>query len=187
MAKTTKKTESQVEGGVTVTLTPEQHAALLAMLAGSSPKPLTDTKADAQNELAQAFITAINSTKPPEKKNSFNRIKKGAFDPKDGSKKPALRRIMFQHGVQLTEDTLTKDEIELLNKVKPGSYCGGFIRVIRRRDRGIDIDYPVNTASQRLKLVNQFGITNLCSLLNRLLEEAADPAKYKAPDEDEDY
>ena len=58
------------------------------------------------------------------------------------------------------------------------------VKVVRRRDRGVDIDYPVKTASQRLKLVNQFGIRNFAELLQRCIDEGNNPTKYTQPDED---
>lgn len=93
---------------------------------------------------------------------------------------------MYQHGIELLPEQLYAEEIDLLNKIKAGSYCQGFVKVIKRKDRSLDIDYPVRTASQRLKLVNDFGIRDFKELLNRIIAEAADPNKYKGPDEDDD-
>jgi hypothetical protein len=173
MAKKSPKTPE-------ITLTPEEAAIILAMREKPAPAPTT-----AHQELANAFIEAIERTKPPTKKNSFNRPKHGPFDPKPGEIKPKLRRVTYMHGNEQSEDTLTGAEIELLNKVKPGSYCGGFVRVIKRKDRGIDIDYPIRTASQRMKLPNQFGIITLTDLCNRLIAEAARPKEFKVDEDDE--
>jgi hypothetical protein len=60
------------------------------------------------------------------------------------------------------------------------------VRVIKRRDGALDIDYPIKTAAQRLKLVNQFGITSFTGLLQRILDEKTNPAKYRRPDEDDE-
>lgn len=165
-------------------LTPEEVQAIKDIRAAKDA-PAGEPKL-AVSELANALITAINATKPPEKKTSFNRIKQGPFDPKPGQVKPKLRRVVHQHGIELHENMLLAEEIELLNKVKPGSYCNGFVRVIKRKDRSLDIDYPIKTASQRLKLVNSFGIRSLSELCQRLISEAADPNKFRGPDEDED-
>jgi hypothetical protein len=167
-----------------IELTPEEAAFILKMRE-SGETPPTDSKSEAHKELAEAFVEAIERTKPKEKKTSFNRPRLGPWEPKDGSRKPKLKRPMFQHGVDLHEATLSKEEIELLNKVKPGSYCGGFVRVIKRKDKSLDIDYPIRTASQRLRLVNQFGIRNLAELCQRLIDEAARPKAYLDPEDDD--
>lgn len=182
MAKT-PKTDS-----VTITLTPEEIATIMAIREGKAQvavPDVVDAKSTAQQELAAAFIDAIERTKPPAKKNSFNRDKHGPFEPAKGRVKPKLRRVMYHHGLELHEDTLLPAEIELLNKVKPGSYCNGFVRVIKRKDRALDIDYPMKTAAQRLKLSQQFKITSFESFLQRLIDEAADPTLYKGPEDDD--
>ena len=138
----------------------------------------------AVSDLAQALIQAINATKPPEKKTTINRKRQGPFETKDGTPKPRLKRVMYQHGVEMNPGTLFPEEIELLNKVKPGIYCNGFVRVIRRKDRSYDIDYPIRTAAQRLKINNIVGATGLKALLNRLIDEANDPKRFKGPEDD---
>lgn len=129
------------------------------------------------SELARALVAAINEAKPKEKKNMFNRVIMTPWTPKDGSPKVKLKRAAFQHGMEIDEDKLDNDEITLFNQLRPGRFLDGFVKVVRRRDRGIDIDYPVKTASQRLKLVNQFGIRNLKELLAYCINEAANPVK----------
>ena len=137
----------------------------------------------AVSDLAQALIQAINATKPPEKKTPFNRKRQGPFETKDGTPKPRLKRVMYQHGVEMNPGTLFPEEIELLNKVKPGVYCNGLVRVLRRKDRSYDIDYPIRTAAQRLKVSNVIGKTGLKALLERLIDKANDPARFKGPDD----
>jgi hypothetical protein len=128
----------------------------------------------------------LENAKGPQKKTPFNRPRVGFYEPKDGTVKPKLRRISYHHGVELAANSLTSEEIDLLNKIKAGSYCGGHVRVIKRKDRGIDIDYPIRTASQRLKLVNQFGITSFAGLIQRIVDEATHPENYKKSDDDFD-
>lgn len=135
--------------------------------------------------LAQALIAAMEAVKPVIKKTPFNRTKNTPWTPKDGSVRLKLKRKSYHHGIQLTT-RITNKEIELLNKIRPGIFCNGHIKVIRRKDRGVDIDYPVKTAAQRLKLVNQFGIRNFQELLERLVLEAENPVKFKEPDELDD-
>jgi hypothetical protein len=135
------------------------------------------------SELAQALVQAIETTKPPQKKTAITRKPNTPWTPKDGSPKLKLKRKMYQHGILIDEDLVSNEEVELLNKLKPGLFLNGHVKVYRRRDRGIDIDYPIKTAAQRLKLVNQFGIRNLAELLQRCISEAENPAQYKHDDE----
>ena len=134
------------------------------------------------SELAKALVAAIETTKPVAKKTIVDRVKNTPWTPKDGSPRLKLKRKMYHHGQPLLT-RITNDEIEQLNKIRPGVYCNGHVNVVRRRDKGINIDYPVKTASQRLKLVNLFGIRNFKELLERINAEAETPAKYKPADE----
>jgi hypothetical protein len=133
-------------------------------------------------ELIDALVQAIQITKPIEKKTIANRKPGSPWDPKDGSKKLKLKRKMYQHGIMIDPDFHTNEDIELLNKLRPGRYMDGYVKVYKRKDQGIDIDYPIKTASQRLRLVNQFGIRSLADLVSRCIEEAAHPEKYKTED-----
>ena len=136
-----------------------------------------------QTELANALIAAINATKAVEKKTPFNRTKNTPWTPKDGSPRLKLKRTMYQHGI-LIGSRVSNEEIALLNQIKPGRFCDGHVHVVKRKDKGLNIDYPVKTASQRLKLVNQFGLRNFVELLQRLVDEAKNPSAYKT-EEDE--
>lgn len=133
---------------------------------------------DASMQLVAALVEAIKQTKPIEKKTASNRVPRTSWTPTDGSPKIKLKRKMYQHGMNLDSDMLTNNQVTLLNNLKPGRFLDGWVKVIRRRDKGIDIDYAIKTASQRLKLVNTFGIRNFDELLERCIEEASNPAKY---------
>lgn len=147
-------------------------------------KAMTETQSNT-SELAQALREVIEITRPMQKKTISNRVKGTPWSSKDGSPKLKLKRIMYQHSLKIDEDRVNNEEIALLNKIKPGSYCDGYVRVVRRKDRGIDIDYPVKTASQRLRLINDFGVVSFQSLLERLVAEAAQPKKIENEDVDE--
>jgi hypothetical protein len=137
------------------------------------------------NELAAALVQAINMAKPPEKKNAFTRKANTPWHPKDGSPKIKLRRKFYQHGLLIDPDMETNETIALMNKVRPGTYCDGWVVVKRRRDKGIDIDYSVKTAAHRLKLVNQFGIRSFNELLERCIKEAENPTAYRTAETDD--
>ena len=138
----------------------------------------------ASQELVAALVQAINATKPVEKKNPVNRKVNTPWTPKDGSPKLKLKRQMYQHSILLDPDMLTNRQIELLNKVKPGTFLDGYVTIRRRRDKGIDIDYKIKTAAQRLRLVNQFGIRDFDELLERCIDEAANPKKFADPEDE---
>lgn len=129
------------------------------------------------SELANALVQAIEAAKPPAKKNPFNRTKRTPWTPKDASPKLKLKRKVYHHGVLVDAERANNEEIDLMNKIRPGSYCDGFVQVIRRRDKGLNIDYSIKTASQKLRLVNQFGIRNFKELLEYLIDEASRPKK----------
>lgn len=181
----------------TVRVTEEELSLLKAMRSGREivgetgpaeviPVMATNDPFAAQQALADAFVSAIERTRPVEKKTEFTRKGRTPWHPKDGSPLPKLKRKYYQHGI-LIEDKMTAEEINLLNQIKPGTYCEGFVRVIVRKDRGIDVDYPVRTASQRLKMVNQYGIRGFAELLKRIIDEKANPSNYRRPDDGEIY
>lgn len=139
---------------------------------------------DASLQLIQALVQAIQQTKPVEKKNAINRKPGTPWTPKDGSPKLKLKRKMFQHGLLIDSDMESNETVDLLNRLKPGRFLDGWVSVTRRRDKGIDITYPIRSSSQRLKLSSTFGITSFKGLLERCVEEADNPIKYTVKDEE---
>lgn len=180
------------KGQTQLELTPEEIKAILAVRSRQTapdaieePKPAKEPVVGI-SELAAALVQAIETTRPPQKKTVFNRIKRNPWAPKDGSPKiMSFKRPMFHHGIPINPKTTTNENCKLLDKIKPGTYCNGHITVRKRKDNGYDIDYPVRTAAQRLKL-NQFGITSFESLLQRLIDERSDPKRYAQPEDVED-
>lgn len=134
--------------------------------------------------LKTSTVEAIKATKPIEKKTAVTRVPRTPWTPKDGSPKLKLKRKMYQHGLLIDPDMETNETIDLLNKLRPGTFMDGWVKVVRRKDKGIDIDYAIKTASQRLKLVNQFGIRNFNELLQRCIDEAANPKQFKTEDDE---
>lgn len=147
----------------------------------TTPEPKVELTAA---DLAATIVAAMQAVKPIEKKTPFTRVAKTPWTPKDGSKKLKLTRKVYQHSRSVGEYITSNEEIALCNKIRPGVYMDGFVKVIRRRDKGIDIDYPIGTASQKLKLVNQFGIRNFKELLERIVEEGLNPKKVEVDNED---
>jgi hypothetical protein len=167
----------------TIRVTEEELAALTTIResAKASDAPRSNVSA-AHKELADAFVEAIERTKPAVKITVANRKERTPWTPKDGSPKLKMKRKFYHHGLLIGEN-VSNEEIALLNQVKPGHYCDGYVRVTLRKDRGIDIDHPVRTASQRLKLVNQYGVRSFAELLQRVIDEKNDPSKYRKPED----
>ena len=151
----------------------------------SLPQPAEPVK-DGISQLADALTLAIERTKPKEKITVANRKANTPWSPKDGEPVVKLKRKFYQHGVALDEK-LYNAERALLNRVKPGRYCDGTVIVTLRKDRGIDISYPVRTAAQRLAIVNKFGIRSFEELLSRIIDEKTYPAKYRKVDDKDLY
>lgn len=137
------------------------------------------------NALAQAIITATEAAQGPRKKTIVTRKSKGPWTNKDGSAKPRLKRRMYQHGVEMHADNLSSAEIDALNKLRPGSFCDGFITVVRRKDKGLNLDYPIKTSAQRLKLLNDYGLNSLVKICEQCVYEYEHPKVVNA-DLDED-
>lgn len=128
------------------------------------------------SELASALRDAIEAAKPPTKKTVADRKVNSPWTPK-GTPKIKLKRKIFQHGMPISEQFLKNEQIELCNKLRPGLYCDGYIKVVRRRDKGLDIDYPVKSNTQRMKLATEYGVRSFTELLQTCIKEAENPRK----------
>jgi hypothetical protein len=149
----------------------------------SEPQPTVSANTGIK-VLADALAEAIERTKPAARITVANRKSRTPWTPPEGEAVVKLRRKFYHHGLQIDEK-LSNQEKELLNQLKPGRFCDGHVVVTLRRDRGLDIDYPARTSSQRLLLVNRFGLRSFVELLERLIDEKKYPAKYrKAEDKD---
>jgi hypothetical protein len=135
--------------------------------------------------LARALQQAIEATRPPTPKNIFTRKKGSPWDPKDGTPKAKLKRKMYHHGLLIDEKRVSNEEIERLNKVRPGSYMDGNVQVIRRRDKGIDIRYSIKGQAQKVKLYG-YGVRNFADLCERIIFEQSLPKKSEFDVESED-
>jgi len=143
--------------------------------------PTTPAVEPSASELAKAIVQAIQASQPVQKKTISTYKPNNPWLPKDGSPRLQLKRKSYHHGIPLGDKDdsgrLTNEEIGLFNQLRPGTYCEGYVKVVRRRDKGIDIDYPIKTASQRLRLVNQFGIRSFSELLQTCITQAEAPKK----------
>jgi hypothetical protein len=137
------------------------------------------------NDLASALTAAIEASKPPSKKSVFNRKSRTPWTPVDGSPKLKLKRKIYQHSIPVNEKMLTNETIALCNKIRPGEYFDGYVRVTRRRsDKGIDITYPCKNVQQRMQFVAKTGARSFTELLQRILVDAEKPRKSEFDQED---
>ncbi len=139
--------------------------------------------------LTKALTEAMRQNQGPVKKTAFNKPHGGPWEPKDGTPKLRLKRRTYHHSMLIGEPSepsnrLSNEEIALLNKLKPGKYLNNFVTVSRLRNKGIDIDYPVRTNAQRLKLQSDFGIRSFQELLTRIIDEGNRPKPAQIEDED---
>src|SRR3990167_11443519 len=157
-----------------VALAPVQAAPATAPTAGAS-------------DIAAAIVHAIEASRPfPQKKNSITRKRSMFYEPKDGSKKEKFKRRFFQHGLEIGWETTLPEDVKLLNQLKPVRYLGGYVSVKKRKDGGLDLDYPIKTPAQRMTLASKYGITSFGGFIQRILDERADPKKYAPPGTEDD-
>lgn len=147
----------------------------------TEPAPVGISAAD----VVAALRDAILSIKGQERKTVATRVKRNPWMPTDGSPKiTSLKRRCFHHGIEIDPRYTHNDVCLLLDRIRPGKYCNGWVTVHKRQDGGINIDYPIRTAAQRLKLVNTYGIRSFKELLERIIDERSDPRKYTPTDDE---
>lgn len=168
-----------------IQLSPKEIQAILSAREQlAAPKVTKDNGADSSgkyglNELADALMQALNAVKPTEKKSIMTRKKINPWTPKDGSPKiMEFRRAMFHHGIPIEPKFTHNEACLLLDKIRPGTYCDKLVKVKKRKDGGLDIDYLIRTNSQRLKVLPYTGGKGFTGLLERIIAERADPKKY---------
>lgn len=133
--------------------------------------------------IGKGVADAIQMAKPKEKKNIFTRKKNTPWTPPNGEPKLKLKVPLHQHNIEIKEERLSNKQIELANQLRPGVYGGGHFRVVRRRDRGINIEYPIRSVGQRLQLISKFGLRNFTEILEYLVAEGAKRPKNVEYDE----
>ena len=178
---TVENLEPVVETAQPFELTPEELAAVLAARKQVAASSVDATQANQLGieELAKALALAIESTRPPQKKTPFNRVKPWE------EKKAPFKRTWYQHGMEITPRQVSAAAIDLMNKVKPGNYVNGLIRVIKNKDRSYNITWPVATAAQRMRVIQDAGPT-IEAILQRCIDEKNDPRQFKGPEDDDD-
>ena len=175
MAKSTTVVEQEA-----LTLTPDEIAAIKAL----RERPATSAGVT-YSDMA-ALITAIQAGQPKQKIHAYQRKKICSACRKEHKHNTPLKRVWFQHGAfELTKESFCNDTIELMNKVRPGVYCNGLVRVNKRRDRAYDITWPVATVAQRMRVINEAG-TTFENILLRCIAEHEDPKRFKGPDDGDD-
>jgi hypothetical protein len=134
--------------------------------------------------IANATTAAINASKPIEKK-SIITYKGDTPWHKAGEAHVKAKRKYYIHSLLIDPDFHSNEEITLLNKVRPGRYLDGFVTVERRRDKGINVQWPIKTPDQKMRLASTYGIITLTQLLQHCIDEAAAPKRDFMEDVDE--
>lgn len=143
--------------------------------------PPTDSSVST-TALADALVQAINLTKPRAKKTVVNYDPQTPWSPPSGEVKHRLKRKAYQHGILLDDAKLTNEQIDLFNKLRPGVFGNGFFRVTRRRDKGIDLDYPFRTPAQRMRVSSEFGLRDVNEVLQFCIDESLRPKRLEIED-----
>lgn len=89
-----------------------------------------------------------------------NPPKKSVFNPTGGPRPKLARRVYFCGHVE-EEGSLTNEEIELYNKVRPGEYNGGQWKVTSRKNGAVEeifIALPVADPDQRMALPHKLSL-----------------------------
>ena len=163
-------------------LSPDEIAAIKSIRekrAAGEPAAVTT------NDMA-LLIEAIRAGQPKPKVHAYQRKKVCRGCKHEHKHNTPLKRVWYQHGAfELTKEAFCNDTIELLNKVRPGHYCNGLVRVNKRKDRAYDITWPAATVAQRMRVINEAGAT-FNAILQRCIDEAADPKRFKGPDDGDD-
>lgn len=133
--------------------------------------------------LAEALVQAINLTKPKAKKKpGVDYDPKNPWAPKPGEPRAKLKRKAFIHGISQGTQW-ANSTIELFNQLRPGTYVDGLVKVTRRRDKGINLEWAFKSPEQRLRLLMAGGFTHIDQLLQRCLTEAK--VKAETPETDD--
>ena len=176
---------------ITSDLTPEELEVLKAFRDSKNTPKVAQAPAGV-NELVNAFVQAINITKPREKVRPYQRkriCKECGQDHKDNT---PLKRAWLQHGgFDMLREQFCNSTIELLNRVKPGVYINGLVKVHKRKDRAYDITWPVRTQALRQRVMDEAakrtGLGNsLDAILQACIDEQRDPRRFRGPDDDDD-
>lgn len=124
------------------------------------------------SDLAAALVHAINLTKPKAKKQpGVDYDPKNPWAPKLGEARSKLKRKAFIHGIA-QGDQWANSTIDLFNQIRPGTYVNGLVKITRRRDKGINLDWAFKSPEQRLRVLMAGGFTHIDQLLQACLTEA---------------
>lgn len=135
------------------------------------------------NDLAAALVQAINLTKPKAKKApGVDYDPKNPWSPKPGEPRAKMKRKAYIHGIA-QGDQWPNSTIELFNQIRPGTYINGLVKITRRRDKGINLDWAFKSPEQRLRLLMAGGFTSLDQILQACLTEFKTKASTPDPDE----
>lgn len=123
-------------------------------------------------DFTDAIVSAVNAGKP--KRVLFHEYKPiTKFNP-TGKRVRELPYKVFQNGSPLHTDTLTDREIELLGKLKAGTFVDGLVKIFMK-DMGGDVEwhilYSCKTLEQRMNFKDH--VRNFTDLLEQVVNGPA--------------
>lgn len=133
------------------------------------------------SELAQAIKSAVEETAPVKQVHISRYVATTPFNPTGDKRRVKLTREVFQNGIRVQPEFLHTEEIELLNKVKPGRYIGRRVEVIERgegEEKNLEFRYRNQSIEQRLELKNHFR--NFAEMLRLIVAEQDDKTEKKS-------
>lgn len=133
---------------------------------------MPEVKQTATAELAEAIVGAVNASQGPKKIGHARYMRERSLHRGKGF----LARKVFQNGIEVSEDQISKDAIAMLNALEPGNYAEGLVQVIPTRAgdsmSGIDIVYSNKTVDERIRFATRFPSFEI--LVSSLLKERRD-------------
>lgn len=121
-----------------------------------------------QSESLATIAEHLKGTARPRKTSHFDYMK-------TRQKRHKLTRDVYMSGIKIRERQLTDTQIELLNRLKPGTYNGGRWTVIGRQAEGLDdgiIEIYVRNKTQEDRGLLALEAPSLDVLLQKMIAEA---------------
>lgn len=132
------------------------------------------------DKLANAITNAVAEAGPVKQIHISRYTAKTPWNPTGSKQRPKMRCRFFQNGFEIREAFVTDEDIDRLNKIRPGRYLNRKVEVIQRNEHGnesMELRYSNATIEQRMELKNE--ARSLSEMLKRIVSEAGDKAEKK--------
>lgn len=123
-------------------------------------------------ELAQAIKAAVEETAPIKQVHISRYSAVTPFNPTGKKVRTKLNCNFTQNGARVNIARLTDEELELINKLKPGRFFERRVEVVERIENGErDIDIRYNNATNEQRMENKNLFRNLRELLQGCVDQ----------------